>query len=108
MVTFSVLAVLLSQPIGAVGIALANALAFTGEALLLLYLLNRKFPGLLRLGRTLARIALACVAGTLLVYLILSLPLPLPSILQAVSALAIGGLVVLPFIWPELKLLVKL
>ena len=108
MVTFSALALLFSQRIGIAGIALANALAFTGEALLLLYLLNRKFPGLLRLGNTLARVALGCVAAALLVYLILSIALPIPALFLAIAALALGGLAVLPFIWPELKLLVKL
>jgi putative peptidoglycan lipid II flippase len=108
MVTFSVLAILFSRLVGVAGIALANALAFTGEALLLLYLLNRKIPGLLRLGNTLVRVALGCVAAALLVYIILSMSLPLPSLILAVVALAIGGLAVLPFIWPELKLLVKL
>jgi putative peptidoglycan lipid II flippase len=108
MVTFSALALLFSKLIGIAGIALANALAFTGEALLLLYLLNRKFPGLLRLGNTLARVTLACVAAALLVYLILSIALPIPALFIAIVALALGGLAVLPFIWPELKLLVKL
>ncbi len=108
MVTFSALALLFSKLIGIAGIALANALAFTGEALLLLYLLNRKFPGLSRLGNTLARVTLAGVAAALLVYLILSIALPIPAIFLAIAALALGGLAVLPFIWPELKLLVKL
>jgi putative peptidoglycan lipid II flippase len=108
MVTFSVMALLFSKLIGVVGIALANALAFTGEAILLLYLLNRKFPGLSRLGSTLPRVALACVAAALLVYFILSMSLPLPAFISAVIALAIGGLAVLPFVWPELKLMMKL
>jgi putative peptidoglycan lipid II flippase len=108
MVTFSVLALLISQLVGVAGIALANALAFTGEAVLLLYLLNRKFPGLLQFGSTLTRVVLACVVAALLVYLILSLPLPIPALIVAIVALAFGGLVVLPFIWPEVKLLVRL
>jgi len=108
MATFSAMALLFSQFIGVAGIALANALAFTGEAVLLLYLLNRKFPGLLRLGNTLTRVALGCMAAVLLVYIILSLTLPIPALFLAVVALALGGLAVLPFIWPELKLLVKL
>jgi putative peptidoglycan lipid II flippase len=113
MATFSAMALLFSQFIGVAGIALANALAFTGEAVLLLYLLNRKFPGLLRLGNTLTRVALGCIAlgcmaAVLLVYIILSLTLPIPALFLAVVALALGGLAVLPFIWPELKLMVKL
>jgi putative peptidoglycan lipid II flippase len=108
MITFTGLALLFSQIIGVAGIALANALAFTGEALLLLFLLNRIFPGLLLLRNTLARVALGCVASALLVYFILSFSLPLPELISAIVALAIGGLIVVPFIWPELKLLVKL
>ena len=106
--TFTALALLFSRSIGVAGIALANALAFTGEALLLLYLLNRKFSGLLRLSRTLIRVALASLAAALLVYFILSLPLPIPSLILASGALVLGGLAVLPFIWPEIKLLLKL
>ena len=108
MVTFSVLALVISQLIGVAGVALANALAFTGEAVLLLYLLNRKFPGLLQFGSTLTRVVMASVVAALLVYLILSLPLPIPALIVAIVALAFGGLVVLPFIWPEVKLLVRL
>ena len=106
--TFTALALLFSRSIGVAGIALANALAFTGEALLLLYLLNRKFSGLLRLSRTLVRVALASLAAALLVYFILNLPLPIPSLILASGALVLGGLAVLPFIWPEIKLLLKL
>jgi putative peptidoglycan lipid II flippase len=106
--TFIILAIVFSRSIGASGIALANALAFTGEALLLLYLLNRRFSGLLRLRKTLLRATLASLVAGLLVYLLLSLNIPIPSLLQAVGALGLGGLVVLPFIWPEIKLLLKL
>jgi len=106
--TFTILAIFFSRSIGASGIALSNALAFTGEALLLLYLLNRRFSGLLRLRKTLLRATLASLVAGLLVYLLLSLNIPVPSLLQAMGALGLGGLVVLPFIWPEIKLLLKL
>ncbi len=46
-VAFIALAVLLALTIGHVGIALADTFTFTGEALLLLFLLNRRFPGVL-------------------------------------------------------------
>ena len=106
--TFTTLAIIFSRSIGAAGIALANSLAFTGEALLLLYLLNRKFSGLLQLRRTLVRVALASLVAAMLVYILLSLPLPIPSLIHAFGALALGVLAVLPFIWPEIKLLLKL
>jgi putative peptidoglycan lipid II flippase len=115
-------AVLLSRWIGPAGIALANTIAFSGEALLLLVLLNRRIPllasqegappgipayqGLLHLNRTLPRAALACAASALVAAVILRLPLPpLPL---GLGALAAGGLAALPFIWPEIKILIKL
>ncbi len=49
-VTFTLLALGLSRSMGAPGIALANSLAFSGEALLLLFLLNRKIPWDARTG----------------------------------------------------------
>ncbi len=105
-VLYILLAVVLSPRLGAPGIALANTLAFTSEALLLLFLLQRKLPGLLKLGRPLFRICLASAIGAGLVYLFIQLPLPeLPA---ALAALATGGVAVLPLIWPEVKLLVRL
>ncbi len=103
MITF---AVLLGFRYGAAGIALANSLAFTSQALLLLYLLNRRFGGLLNVGRTLLRVISSTAAAGLLVYLLLQLPFP--QLPLAVFSLAAGGAIVLPFIWPELKALIKL
>ena len=104
---FTLLAVLLVQPLGAPGIALANTIAFTGEGLLLLYLLNRRLPGILRLGGTLLRVGLASAGVGLLVYALITF-VPLPELAAAVGALGLGALALLPFIWPEIKLLVKL
>jgi putative peptidoglycan lipid II flippase len=104
--TYILLAAILSPRLGAPGIGLANSIAFTGEAVLLLVLLNRRVPGLLRVGETLRRVAPVSVGGALVVYLLMRLPFA--SLPLAVMALGIGGLAVLPFIWPEVKLLVKL
>jgi putative peptidoglycan lipid II flippase len=105
-VAYILFAVLLSRQIGPVGIALANSLAFTGEALLLLYLLDRRHPGILRLGGTFARAVVVSVGGGLLVYGLMSLPFPVLPL--TMGALGLGALAVLPFIWPEVKLLVRL
>ena len=115
-------AIALSSWIGAPGIALANTIAFTGEALLLLILLNRRIPrlstslgepsdaisqsGLLKLNNTLIRAIIASVSGALVASLILLLPLH--PLIIGLGALVTGGIVVLPFIWPEIKLLIKL
>jgi len=105
-VGFFFLALILTRPLGAPGIGLANTLAFSGEALLLLFLLNRKIPGLLRVGGTLVRASLALIGSALVVYG-LSL-FSASSLLWAGGSLVVGGLVVLPLIWPEIKLLIKL
>jgi putative peptidoglycan lipid II flippase len=105
---FILLAILLGFPLGAPGIALANALAFSGEALALLYLLQRRYPGVLAVGRTLLRTLLASGLGAGLTFLILQLSLPVPNLFSAAGALIVGGLAALPFIWPEIKLLIKL
>jgi putative peptidoglycan lipid II flippase len=105
---FGVLAFVLGSRLGAAGIGIANSLAFSGEALLLWLLLERRFPGLLRVGGTLLRGALAGLLGAGLVYALLQVPLPVPYLLQTLLALGAGCVLVVPFIWPEIKLLVKL
>jgi putative peptidoglycan lipid II flippase len=103
---FILLAVLLGFRLGAPGIALANSLAYSSQALVLLLLLNRKHQGILNVSGTLLRVGLGSLAGALLVYALLLLPLP--ALPLAVIALAAGGLLVLPFILPEIKLLINL
>lgn len=103
---YIVLAISFSPILGAPGIALANTLAFSSEALLLLFLLQRKLPGLLSVTRPLLRICLASALGAGVVYALMQLPLP--ELPLAIAALAAGGLVTLPFIWPEAKQLIKL
>lgn len=99
---------------GYAGIALANSLAFTLEALLLLWLLNRRLPGLLRLGDTLVRTGAAAVLGALVSLAVLAIfqtdsAGTLTQIAVGTAALALGALAVLPLIWSrELKLLLKL
>jgi hypothetical protein len=54
---YLILAIGLSQVLGANGIALANSIAFTSEAIALLYLLNRRFKGIGPGGTALASAA---------------------------------------------------
>ena len=114
-IVFILLAALLGMRLGAPGIALANSLAFTGEALLLWVLLGRRFPGVLEVGRTLFRTLVASVLGGLLVYILMLVSQTMlvdsgliVRTITALFAMALGALVVLPFIWQELKLLVRL
>ena len=107
-VLFVVLAILLARglKLGAPGIALANSLAYTSQAVVLLILLNRKHPGTLKPGGTLWRVGTGSLAGFLLCYALLGLPLP--ALPLAALALGAGGLLILPFILPEIKLLINL
>jgi putative peptidoglycan lipid II flippase len=99
-------ALLLSQMLGHTGLALADTIAFTSQALFLLILLNRQHPGILQMQGTLLRAVLSAMLGGALAAATLMLPLPtLPS---TALALAVGGLAALPLILPEIKMLIKL
>jgi putative peptidoglycan lipid II flippase len=107
------LALLLSSWLGFAGIALANTIAFTTEALLLLWLLNRKYPGLLATGSTLWRTLLVSFLGGALVYFVLRLPaiMELSSLWQATTAIIVMGVAfagIIPFILPEIRMLFRL
>jgi len=106
--TFVILAIGLGYALGAPGIALANGLAFTGEAALLWFLLNRSFTGVVDVRSTLMRALPVALSGGLLVFVILRLPLPISGLLLGIIALGMGGLLVVPFILPELRMLVKM
>lgn len=103
---YTVIAIWWAGWLGAIGIALANSVAFTTQSLLLWYLLNRSYPGVTRVGGTLLRALIASATAGLVVLLIMQLPFS--NIIIDLGALAVGGMVAVPFIWPELKLLLKL
>jgi putative peptidoglycan lipid II flippase len=106
-VVYILLAVGFSRQMGATGIALANSLAFTSEAVMLLFLLNRRFPGVLDAWKTLLRALLAACLGALVTWAVLHW-LPLHPLLTSLSAVGAGGLAALPVIWPELRNLLRL
>jgi putative peptidoglycan lipid II flippase len=104
---YIIFATYLSGQLGHSGIALANTLAFTGEAILLLFLLNRRFPGIWNVGGTLPRVSVAALGAAALVYALMTY-LPLPLFPLTVAALAFGALAIVPLAWPEMKYLVRL
>jgi putative peptidoglycan lipid II flippase len=106
--TFVIFAIGLGFSIGAAGIALANGLAFTGEALLLWYLLSRRFNGVANVRSTVVRVLPAAILGGLVAFGIIQLSLPVSGILVGILAIGAGGLLVIPFILPELKLLITM
>jgi putative peptidoglycan lipid II flippase len=107
-VTFVLLAIGLGSALGAGGIALANSLAYTGEATLLWYLLNRRFSGVVAVRSTLIRAIPVALSCGLLVFGLLHMPIPLSEVLLGVVSLGLGGLLAVPFVLPELRLLVKM
>jgi putative peptidoglycan lipid II flippase len=105
-VIYIIVAIRLASWLGAPGIALANSIAFTTEALLLLLLLRRRYPQVLAVGRTLLRaITGALLAGALALFV---LQIPVHPLFVSLASMAAGGLLALPFIWPEVKTLFKL
>jgi putative peptidoglycan lipid II flippase len=104
--SFTLFAIILARSLGSPGIALANSLAFTGEALLLWILLNRIYPGALQVGRTLLRTIVGSIVAGLVVYILIQFAVN--SLILALGGLLLGIFIVLPFIWVEVKLLLKL
>jgi putative peptidoglycan lipid II flippase len=108
-VVYLVLGIVLFQEFGAPGISLADSLAFTSQAILLLVLLNRHLIRRLAPGSALLHALLAAAVGGAAVYGILLLPLSLSQpIIMAVVALAVGGALALLPIWKEIRLLLRL
>lgn len=106
-VVFIPLAMLLTRAMGVPGVALAAALAFTAEALFLLVLLNRRFPGALSVGSTLLRSAPAALLAAGVTYAGLHF-LPVGAFFASLAGIIAGLLVSVPFIWPEIRGLVRL
>ncbi len=104
---FIALSLVLSGWIGLAGIPLAAALTFTTQALVLLTLQNRRFPGLLQVRGTLIRaIAGASAAG--IVGGATTWALGGAGVVATLAGLVTGGAASVPFIWRELRLLMNL
>lgn len=106
-VVFTILAFILSRYLDVVGIALANAVAFTMETVLLFYVLSRKYPGILTISGTLPRVVIGTIFSTVAALLVINVPLA-PELIMAVASALVGIVVIIPFIVPELKLLLKI
>ncbi len=103
----------LSNWLGFAGVALANILAFTIEALFLLWLLNRRYPGVVKTRNTILRALLPSVLLALGIYWLVEGPVlsGRSSLVQAGGAAALmaaGLLVVMPIIWRDIKPLFNL
>jgi putative peptidoglycan lipid II flippase len=106
-VAYVVLAILLSRWLGFAGIALANILAFSLEAFLLLFLLNRTYPKILASRSTILRV-IAGTATTSLALFILLNSNQFSSLLLSLFGMLAGLALFVPFIFPEIRSLLKL
>jgi putative peptidoglycan lipid II flippase len=91
---------------GAPGIALIE-MAFTIEATILLVWLNRLLPAKVTLGTSLLRGLAGALVGGGVAYA-LALWLPLSGVVSSLLALPLGFATCLPFICPEIRLLLQL
>jgi len=105
--TFVLLCFVLPRWIGLAGIAVAAAATFSTQALGLLLLLRRRYPGLLHLQDTALRAVGGAIFAGLAAWACLQW-LPLPGVLPALLGLAAGAACAVPFIWREARMLMSL
>jgi putative peptidoglycan lipid II flippase len=110
---YTLLALVFGGLWGVTGIALANSLAFTVEAILLLFLLRRRLEGVGDVRKVIGRVAAASlIAGAVVAAVQFLLPFGAwgvaISALVGAAVMAAGGLLAVPFIWGELRELVRL
>lgn len=103
---------LMTDWLGFAGIALANVTAFTLEALLLFYWLNRRFRGLLNVRDSLLRALLPSLPLAAGVYWLVERQFAASGDLTraalAAGLMALGLLLTAPFVWREVKLMLRL
>jgi putative peptidoglycan lipid II flippase len=102
------LAIILARFIGVPGIALANAIVITSQTLILLWLLNKQYNGVWQVSDTLVRVIAISIISAMIVYGLLQIPLPIHPLPISISAMVVGGVLVLPFIFKEIRMLIKL
>jgi putative peptidoglycan lipid II flippase len=96
----------LFRGIGAPILALAE-IALLLEAILMLAWLSRKLHESFHISSAVIRGILAAIVGGAITYAV-AVYLPGSAVLTALIGMVIGGLVALPFIWSEIKLLLSL
>jgi putative peptidoglycan lipid II flippase len=106
---YLILGLTLANFLGAPGLSLAEAGAFTLQAVLLYILLNRKLPQKLQVGGSLLRGGLAALLGAGLALGTLNLLAPhLGETIASVIAMLAGLALSLGVIWREVRLLLRL
>jgi putative peptidoglycan lipid II flippase len=109
LVIFIGLGVLFIGSIGVPGLALADCFAFTGEALILLWIFSRRIGEKVNFVRTLPRGLIGAAVGICVtlgsLFLLGGYFRP---IIVSVLAMIVGGVAILPIMWKELKQLTRL
>jgi putative peptidoglycan lipid II flippase len=103
------LAVALMGPLQASGIALANSISYSMQAVILILALNRGLPEHFQLGSTFLRGAAgAAIGGGVTLLVTRLLPLPVPALFLSVGGMALGAVAAALPIWREIKTLAHL
>ncbi len=109
LVLYWIIARFLMPPLGSAGIALANSISYTLQALVLIMLLTAHLPEKFALRPTFIRAVLSGLAAGLVVFLIVNvLSLPFSSLVNALLAVSMGTGTACLLILPEIKLLTQL
>ena len=106
---YIVLGIILYRRMGAPGIALTDTIAYTTQAVILLVIFGRKEKVPVRIGDTLPRVIIAAAAaGATVVGIYFLAGDRLPQVLVSIISMAAGGVVFIPFMWKEVRSLVRL
>jgi putative peptidoglycan lipid II flippase len=126
LVIYLLAGILLAKPLQAPGVGLADAIAFTAQAIFLFIIFQKQFfkkfnqvipkyeaqrfhEGNSNIPSTIFRTIIGTLAGSLVVLLIMRFSVTImPEILAGVIATALGILVTLPFIFKEFRVLLHL
>ena len=108
-VIYLILAIVLMKPLALRGIAFANSLSYSIQAVGLILLLNHRLPEPFKLKGTIFRSILSLILAGLVSWLIFSiLPIPLPPLFRSVGAMILAVAVGAIPVWPEIRLLLQL
>lgn len=105
---YLILGILLYRTLGAPGISITDAIAYTIEAILLWFLLSKLLKEKIQFGSSLVRALGSAVIAGGVIWGIMTYGTFLSPILRSIFAMGVGALAALPLIWKEVKLLARL
>ncbi|GAP22879.1 murein biosynthesis integral membrane protein MurJ [Leptolinea tardivitalis] len=109
LIIFLGLAVGLTSLLGAVGISLADCLAYTSEAVILLWVFKKRIHQNISFSSSIPRgLAAALIGGLVTTISLLLLQDYTRPLFASLIALVLGGVATLPLLWKEMKQLTRL